>query len=75
MYLPNQMLPTMQLITYHSDLNSNSWWFNGADFIYNYVTKTKYVNCNFEKNPNANVNLNKIDNEVLTSTSAKPIIN
>ena len=58
------------------DLNSNSRWFNGSDFIYNNsATKTRYVNCSLEKNSNANVNLNKIDNEVLISTSVKPIIN
>ena len=57
------------------DLNNNSRWFKGPDFIYNdSVTKTEYVNCNLEENSNANVNLNKIENEVLMSTSVKPII-
>ena len=58
------------------DIISNSRWVKGPDFIYDEsVTKSKYVNCNLEENSNANVNLNKIDNEVLTSTSVKPIIN
>ena len=35
----------------------------------------EYVNSNLRENSNANVNLNKIDNEVLISTSAKAIIN
>ena len=63
MYLPNQMLPMTQPFC---NLNSNSRWFNGPDFIYKAsVTKTKYINCNLEENSNANVNLNKIDNKVL----------
>ena len=40
MYLPN----ATRYIPF-CDLNSNSQWFNGPDFIYNdSVTKTKYVN-------------------------------
>ena len=62
-------------ISFH-DLNSNSRWFKGPDFIYkDSVTKTKYVNCNLEEYSNANVNLNKIDNEVLISTFVKPVMN
>ena len=58
------------------DLNSNSQWFNRPNFVYNdSVTKTNYVNCSLEGNSNANENLNKIDNEVLISTSVKPRIN
>ena len=48
------------------DLNRNSQWFKGLHFVYNdSVTKTDYVNCNLGESSNANVNLNKIDNEVL----------
>ena len=57
-------------------LHSNSRWFEGPDFIYSdSVTKMEYVNPDLRENSNANVNLNKIDNEVLISTSAKAIIN
>ena len=50
--------------------------FNRPDFIYNdSVTKTNYVSCNLVDNSNPNVNVNKIENEIFPSTSAKPVIN
>ena len=54
-----QQLFKVWSICYSPCLNSNSRWFK----------------CNLEENSNANVNLNKTDNEVLISTSVKPIIN
>ena len=57
-------------------LSSNSQWFKAPDLMFNNsVTKTEYVSCNLRKNSNANVNLNKIDHEVLVLTSAKATIN
>ena len=77
-YVPTKSIAAGDATCYipFRDLNSNSRWFKGPDFIYNNsVTKTKYVNCNLEGYSNANVNLNKTDNEVLISTFIKSVIN